>query len=232
VTPGAAPAPLLVATGLQREQRILASPGLEVVAGGGDHARLEAALDRLAPGARGIISTGIAGALAPGLRPGDWVVASSVLDGGAPVPTNTAWTARLAAGLAARQGAILGMDEMVAEAAGKAALHRNTGALSVDMESHIAARIARRHGLPFAAARVISDAADRSLPPAARVGMRPDGGMDLPAVLLSLLARPLQLPALIRTGLEAERAFRALLRGHRRLGPGILFSAVVDLDPA
>ena len=63
------------------------------------------------------------------------------------------------------------------------------------------------------------DAAHHSLPPAARVGMKLDGTMDLPAVLRSLLANPGQLPALIRTGLEAERGFRALLRGHRRLGP-------------
>jgi adenosylhomocysteine nucleosidase len=57
------------------------------------------------------------------------------------------------------------------------------------------------------------------LPPAVLVGMKSDGGMDLPAVLRSLLANPGQLPALIRTGLEAERGFRALLGGHRRLGP-------------
>ncbi len=215
---------VLAATGLQREARILAGPGVAVVAGGGDHARLEAELDRLAPGACGIISIGIAGALAPGLRPGDWVVA----DHG----TDPEWTGRLAARLpGARLGAILGVDAMVAEAAGKAALHRDTGALAVDMESHVAARVARRHNLPFAAARAISDAADRSLPPAARVGMRPDGGMDLPAVLLALARDPRQLPALIRTGIEAERGFRALFRGHRGLGPA-LAGPVVDLDPA
>jgi len=32
---------------------------------------------------------------------------------------------------------------------------------------------------------------------------------------------PWQLPALIRTGLEAELGFQALLRGHRLLGPGL-----------
>ncbi len=35
---------------------------------------------------------------------------------------------------------------------------------AVDMESHVAARVAARHGLPFAALRVISDPASRSLP--------------------------------------------------------------------
>ena len=213
---------ILAATGLRREAQILSGPGVEVVAGGGDHARLEAALGRLAPGARGLVSIGIGGALAPGLHPGDWVVADAVLAGAEAVPTDAAWADRLIAALpGARRGAILGADLMVAEVAGKAALHRETGALAVDMESHVAARVAQRHNLPFAAARVISDAADRSLPPAARMGMRPDGGMDLPAVLRSLLAHPLQLPALIRTGLEAERAFRALLRGHHALDPGL-----------
>jgi hopanoid-associated phosphorylase len=208
---------ILVATGLQREGRILRGAGLRVVLGGGDHARLAAELDQAAPAARGIISIGIAGALAPGLRPGDWVVADAV-DG---MATDAAWAARLADAIGAARGAIAGSDTMLADAAGKAALHRATGALAVDMESHVAARAAVRHGLPFAAARVISDAAARSLPPAARVGMRPDGGMDLPAVLRSLLADPRQLPALIRTGLDAERAFRALLRGRHRLGPGL-----------
>ncbi|HWL82425.1 MAG TPA: hopanoid-associated phosphorylase [Roseomonas sp.] len=213
---------VLVATGLRREARLLAGPGIQAVTGGGDAARLEAALDELAgEGARGLISIGIAGALAPTLRPGDWLVAKAVLDGDKVLPTDPAWTARLAARLSAGQGLFLGSDRMVAEAAEKAALHARTGAMAVDMESHIGARVARRHGLPFAAARVISDAAGRSLPPAARVGMRPDGGMDLPAVLRSLAARPGQLPALIRTGWEAERAFRALLRGHRLLGVGL-----------
>jgi hopanoid-associated phosphorylase len=213
---------ILAATGLRREARILSGPGVAVVAGGGDHARLEAVLERLAPGARGIISIGIGGALAPGLQPGDWVVADAVLAGTEALPTDAAWADRLCAALAAaRRGVILGSDLMVVEVVEKAALHRATGALAVDMESHVAARVARHYHLPFATARVISDAADRSLPPAARAGMRPDGGMDLPAVLRSLLAYPLQLPALIRTGMEAERAFRSLLRGHRALDPGL-----------
>lgn len=214
---------LLVATGLLRERRILAGAGIDVVAGGGDAARLEAALDRLAPGARGIVSLGIAGALAPGLRPGAWVVAEAVLGRTGQVPTDPAWSAQLMALPGARRGLIAGSDTIVATAAGKSALHRATGALAADMESHVAARVARRHGLPFAAARVVSDAADRTLPPAALVGMRPDGGMDLPAVLRSLIVDPRQLPALVRTGLEAERAFRALLRGQRLLGPGLGF---------
>jgi adenosylhomocysteine nucleosidase len=211
---------ILAATGLQRERRIVAGPDIEAIASGGDPARLEAALDRLAGTASGIISIGIAGALAAGLPVGQWVVADAVLVDGESLPTDPAWTSRLAARLPeAARGVLLGVNAMVAEATQKASLHSTTGAVAVDMESHIVARVARRHRLPFAAARVISDTAHHNLPPAARVGMKSDGGMDLPAVLRSLLAKPGQLPALIRTGLEAERGFRALLRGHRRLGP-------------
>ena len=214
---------ILAVMGLRREQRILAGPGIQALAGGGDPVRLAALLDAAAVGAGGIISIGIAGALAPALKPGDWIIASAVQGKcGETWPTDPAWTARL---LAALPGPVTGVqmcrDAIVAEAAEKASLHRMTGALGVDMESHLAARAARRHGLPFAVARVVSDGARRSLPPAARVGMRADGGMDLAAVLRSLLTTPWQLPALIRTGWDAEQAFRALLSGRHRLRPGL-----------
>ena len=213
---------ILAVTGLERERRMLAGPGVEAVAGGGDHARLEAILDRLAPSMDGIISIGIAGGLAPGLPSGRWVVANAVVDGRGALPTDPDWSDWLATRLPrAQRGLLLGVDAVVAVAVQKAELHRTSGALAVDMESHVAARIAARHRLPFVAARVISDAAHRTLPPAARVGMRRDGRVDLPAVLRSLLAGPWQLPALIRTGLEAERGFRALRRGRRSLGAGL-----------
>jgi hopanoid-associated phosphorylase len=211
---------ILAVTGLERERRMVAGPGVEAVAGGGDQARLEATLDRHAGHVAGVISIGIAGGLAPALQPGRWVVADAVSDGSDTASTDPDWTDWLASRLPGpSKGLLLGLDSIVATAGEKAALHRATGAQAVDMESHIAARIARRHRLPFVAARVVCDAAGKTLPPAARVGMRADGRMDLLAVIRSLLAEPRQIPALIRTGLEAERSFRALLRGRRRLGP-------------
>ena len=165
---------------------------------------------------------GIAGALAPGLQAGQWIVADAVLIDEVSIATDRLWTGRLAARLPeAKRGLVVGANAIVAEAAQKTALHRATGASAVDMESHVVARVAQRHRLPFAVARVVSDAAHHSLPPAARVGMKSDGRMDLPSVLRSLLANPRQLPALMRTGFVAEQGFRALLRGYRRLGPGL-----------
>jgi adenosylhomocysteine nucleosidase len=213
---------IIAAAGLERERRIVDGPGVETIAGGGDHARLEALLEARAAQAHGIISIGIAGGLAPGLRAGDWVLADGILADGEPMPTDALWTRRLAARLPeAARGLLLGVNAIVADAAAKADLHRMTGALAVDMESHVAARVAQQHGLPFAAARVICDPAHRSLPPAARIAMKQDGQVDVQAVLRSLLVQPGQLAALVLTGWDAERAFRSLLRGHRRLGSGL-----------
>jgi hypothetical protein len=116
---------------------------------------------------------------------------------------------------------LLGSDTIIADAPGKLRAHDHTGAMVVDMESHIAGDVAHRYGLPFAVARVVSDAADRSLPRAAQAGMAADGGMDIGAVLFALARDPRQLPALIRVGAEAETAFKALRRGRDLVGPGI-----------
>jgi len=148
--------------------------------------------------------------------------------GGGTVHQN--WANRLAAARPqARRGMIVGSNSMIVDAAAKTALYKATGALCVDMESHIAAEVAARRGLPFAALRFISDDASRTLPKAAQAGMKPDGGMDVTAVLKSLAADPRQLPALIRTGLEAQAAFRALLRGCDRLGPALGFADIQGL---
>ncbi|MDB5715411.1 MAG: phosphorylase [Sphingomonadales bacterium] len=194
-----------------------------VVVGGGDAVQLEAELEAAAPGARVILSSGIAGAVAPGLNAGDVVISGS--DGLVEVLRRILPDAQA--------GIVAGSDAIVATVAQKRALHECTGALTVDMESHIAARVAARHGLSFAALRVISDTVDETLPPAALVGMRPDGGMALGPVLASLVRHPDQLPALIRTGMSAERAFRSLKRCHdvlRRAGIGQLDLGEFALD--
>ncbi|MBY0283384.1 MAG: phosphorylase [Sphingomonas sp.] len=220
---------ILIACGLQREAAILSRDGVLAIPGGGDAARLEAALEAATYDATMILSCGIGGALDPALKAGDLVLhlppfVPSVVEGRAKsdvIGVSTAldtngrgeFVERLTAALPhAHLGPIIGQDHIAATVAEKAALHAATGALAVDMESHIAARVAARHGLPFAAIRTISDTASETLPPAALVGMNPDGSMALGKVLLSLARDPAQLPALIRTGRSAEAAFRALGR--------------------
>lgn len=197
---------ILVACGLKREARILARAGIVAVPGGGVAAALERRLEAALachPDARLILSCGIAGALHPSLRVGDVVIDLKPL----PSPEGEGLRKLLPN---AHHGTIVGQDHIAATVAEKAALFAQTGALAVDMESHVAARVADRHGIPFAAIRTISDTAQEDLPPAALVGMNPDGSMALGRVLLSLVRRPSQLPALIRTGRSAEAAFSSL----------------------
>lgn len=204
---------LLVACGLHREAAIIARPGVVVVAGGGDSARLERELEAAAAGAAAVLSCGVAGALDPASRAGDIVVGTLYQSGSPGIRPGSAFSDWLARHLPeARRGPVVGADSIIGSAAEKAALYAQTGAIAVDMESHIAARVAARHNLPFAIVRTISDSADHALPPAALVGMNPDGSVALGAILKSLARNPAQLPALLRTGRDAGAAFRALGR--------------------
>jgi len=219
---------ILAVVGLLREERIIAGANVRVVVGGGDSAALAAKLEQaFTAEIEGVISFGVCGALAPALRPGDVITASAVRDGRTRYPTDTTRTRYLLSHLPhAIGGVIAGSDVMLTSIEAKEALHGASGAVAVDMESHIAARFADARGLPFAALRAVSDGVDRALPAAAQRGMRRDGSMDIGAVLAALAADPRQLPALIRTGLEAEKGFRALLRCHRLLGPRLGFAQI------
>jgi hopanoid-associated phosphorylase len=192
--------------------------------------RLESAVKA---GGSGIISIGIAGGLAPGLAPGDWVVASNVVSEDVRIPTDRKWSERL---LKALPGAvyadIAGVDAPVVAQADKFALHDATGTVAVDMESHIAARIAAAHAVPFAACRVIIDPAERTLPPAALVGMRPDGTPDVFAVIRSLARQPRQLFSLLRVVADAHAARTSLFRGRRLLGTDLSFPRVEVMQPS
>ncbi len=215
--------PIIAVTCLSFEARVAAGPGVDVLCGSAQRYvdKLEAAVEA---GGSGIISIGIAGGLAPGLAPGDWVVASGVVTEGVRIPTDSRWSQRLLQALpSAVHADISGVDAPVVARDDKRALHESAGTVAVDMESHIAARIAARHGVPFAACRVIIDPAERTLPPAALVGMRPDGRPDVLAVLRSLCQQPRQLFALLRVVADAHAARTALFRGRRRLGDNLSF---------
>jgi len=201
---------ILAATGLQSEARLLGRYGLMAVAGGGDKTTLASGLERQIAGATLVISTGLGGALNPDLGIGDIVI-----DAGT---TSNAFIAALLNKLPeACQGLIHGSYAPLATIADKAALRFQSRADVVDMESHIAAEFAARHGIPFLALRVVSDTAHDAIPSAALAGMIPGGGVAPLAVINELRRRPMQLPALLRTAINAARAMRVLDRVYRRL---------------
>ena len=160
----------------------------------------------------GLISFGLCGALDPALTVGRPIIADAVTSGRERWETDHAWGGRLRAALpGAARGDLAAGDVIVGTPAAKAALRQASGAAAVDMESHAAAAAAHAAGLPFAVLRVVSDAAGRVLPKAAQAGFKADGQPDIGAVIAALARRPWELPSLIRVGLEAEQAFRALV---------------------
>lgn len=206
--------------GMAFEARIAAGPGVLVFSRNSRRELAAAAKNATRLGYRGIISFGVAGGLASGLRPGDWVVASAVVESDTTRATDPAWSSRLRDAIEGSSYApIIGVDTPVAEPATKRALHRKTGAAAVDMESHVVAQVAAAHGLAFAALRVIVDPVDRVIPPAALMGMGSGPHADGAAVLRGLVAQPSQLPRLIRISLDAYLARSAMQRVRRQLGP-------------
>jgi adenosylhomocysteine nucleosidase len=234
---GVTDAHFVAVTGLAFEARIVAGAGVTVVCAGG-HLQLKRAVEHaLRQGCRGILSFGIAGGLAPHLKPGSVVVARNVISEHGRYASNRAWAQSLidmvrdaadsagASRLAGLRGVtfedIAGSDVPLACTDAKRELYQSTGAVAVDMESHVAARIAAEHRVPFAAFRVITDPSDRALPPAALVATRVEGTIDVVAVVRSLIRCPRQVPTLLRLALDSWAARQALVPGRRFLGPDL-----------
>jgi adenosylhomocysteine nucleosidase len=224
-----AAAPVIAVTGLAIEARIAAGPGVQTVVGGGYSTQLAIAIEReIDRGAGAIISFGIAGGLTSDAVPGKWIVARHVIGSTSRWTCDPVWTQMLSERL---PGALVcdvaGVDEPVLESERKRALHLALHTAAVDTESHIAARIASAHGLPFAVFRVVADPAQSDLPAVAAKSLRDDGTVDLMRVFRSLARTPRQIPGLLRTAVDAGTALRALSRGRRLLGSRL---GLPDLD--
>jgi hopanoid-associated phosphorylase len=214
VSPESAEYPVIAVCGLEFEAAIAAGPGVVTLCGpGAKHlaARLEALVLQEGRRCRGIISFGTAGGLDPALPPGACVIADEIAAPAGRFSADYDWMQALRACLPeAIVGTLAGVDQPLLDAADKARLWRSSGACAVDMESHRAALVAQRYGVPFAACRVVIDPANRSLPAAALVGLRDDGRPALMPILRALAMCPWQFPALIRLASDAVAAKRTL----------------------
>jgi adenosylhomocysteine nucleosidase len=220
---------VVVVTGLLAEARLARLPSGRAIAGGADPRRLEAELGRaLSAGARAVLSFGLAAGLEAGRAAGTLVIPAEVVCGTSRYATDPRWSERMRAALGhADPRPLAGVDAPLIRPADKAQLHQSTGAVAADMESHLAARLALRAGRPFAALRVISDPAERGLPPAAVIGIKPDGRVNLAAVLVSLLRHPGQLPDLARIAAEVRTAMQVLRRCRQTLGADLGWAPIV-----
>ena len=219
--------PVLAVNGLAKEARLAAGPGVAAIGAGGDPQRLRTLLEtRDPPACRAVVSIGIAGGLAPDLAAGDVVIASEIVAGERRHPADPALVEVLMTRLAdlggfARRATVAGVEAAVLTVADKASLHARTGAAAVDMESHVAADFAARHGLPFAALRVVCDSADRAIPAFAAQALKPNGEPDIVAVLTALLRDPRRIGPLMHLARDSGRAFATLTRCRPLLGPGL-----------
>ncbi|HWB49941.1 MAG TPA: hopanoid-associated phosphorylase [Stellaceae bacterium] len=211
---------VLCTTGLAAEARIARRAGLDAVIGGGDRQRTVRVVEEAAPSAECLVSFGIAGGLKPGLRAGDIVLSTEVVDDDRRWLSSDSLRLRISemvAEIGAIEGPVLGTHMALATRRDKRQAWRATGAVAVDMESVVVARAAAALGIPFVVLRAIADPAARELPPAALVPLADDGTPALGQVLASVLRRPRQLPNLLTVALEARQALQALVAPARAL---------------
>jgi adenosylhomocysteine nucleosidase len=204
-------------TGLAAEARFLRDSGFLVGVGGGQpEGAYRAAETLVAQGATALVSFGLAGGLAPDAVPGTVLVPNAVLEGPRVYPCDAGLITFLG-GATGRP--IMAGHRIAATVADKAALFRRTKSVAIDLESGAVARVASARRLPFAVLRAVADPAGRTLAPAALIPLKPGGGINLPAILLSLLRHPTQLPNLIALARDAARARAALLAHLKQLKP-------------
>ncbi|MEM7668127.1 MAG: hypothetical protein AAF317_03120 [Pseudomonadota bacterium] len=158
-------------------------------------------------GCRVLLSWGVAGGLDPDLPSGDVLVPDAVI-----TPSGSRYETMETSAVDDNpgRGAILGSDDMVLGAEGKADLFARTGAVAVDMESHAMMAVAAEAGAQGLVIRAIGDGAGSSLPPFVSGAISETGHPLIGPILLGLLTAPGRLPALLRLKSETDRALRRL----------------------
>ena len=180
---------------------------------------------------RRVVWIGIAGALSPGLKVGDLVVATSVTSAEErhwvrrpsrehPDPDATPKplgldrdlaTAAIASGCA--EAVVVSTPAPVVTADERRRLWRQVGSpdrAAVDMESYEAARVFDAAGLPFAVLRAVSDTSEDDLPAILQAAVTPTSGISIPRLVLALLRRPRAAAPLAAVRIRATRSARAL----------------------
>lgn len=212
--------PVLCTSGLAAEARIARAAGFSVIVGAGDPQRTAALAAAAAQQAKCLISFGIAGGLAPHLRPGDVILSTEVIGDDRrwrADPRALSRISDLASSIGAIEGPVLGASRILATEDAKRRAWQRTGALAVDLESAIVARAAEAAGIAFLVLRTIADPATRMLPPAALIPLTPSGMPAFGRVFGDVLRRPQQIGALCGLARETRRALCALAGPARAL---------------
>ena len=194
---GAPADPTLKRSGIHRHRL----PGAVVVCGGMGAERVTLALSaglELGP-VSVVVSAGLAGACDPALPAGSLITPRTIVDAlsgvrsdGVPDGAGTLVTTHTIAGVAEKQR-----------------LHAAYGAVAVDMEAAIVARLAGAHGLPFRAVKAISDAHDFEMRSLSRFTSA-QGHFRTRAFALHTVLRPRSWRPAMTLGAGSRRALHAL----------------------
>lgn len=159
-----------------------------------------------------VISAGVCGGLAPGLRAGELILPESVIGPAAErlnvTPTPYARATGLASG--ARRGTLTTSREVVATAEAKADLFARTGAIAVDMESSVILAHAGGAGCPTLVVRAVSDTAEESLPPELIGLVTESGKLRTVRALALTVTRPRVLPRALALRRATQRGLAAV----------------------
>jgi hypothetical protein len=148
-----------------------------------------------------IVSAGFSGAVISGLRVGDLVVAEDVCEGDGVCRPMT-WPVVT---IPYRRGRLLTVANIIGSPDEKRRLGERSGAVAVDMETAVAARLCGEAGVPFGCLRAISDDVDASLSESLLALLQ--GGRVQPARLLAaVLRRPPLIAELIRLSAHTRKA--------------------------
>lgn len=151
-----------------------------------------------------VVSTGFCGALDPGLRTGDVLVASRVI-----VPERDRIYSCDTIGSAAT-GPLLSQDHVVCTSGEKGELRR-TGALAVEMEAAAVAERAQSWSVPFYCIRSVSDSAGESFGIDFNRMRDGNGRFCRSRIAVSALARPWsRIPALLQLDRNCRKAAQSL----------------------
>jgi len=194
---------------------------------GADRARL-AARFLLEKKAAALVSWGSAGGLLPGLSAGSLILPERIIASDQSVyRVDPIWHERLSSQLKGyldlHKGALAESPVVLATCGAKSILFGRTGAIAVDMESASIALVAKEAGIPFAAIRAVTDAAEMNIPRSALSSIDEFGRVRLSRLLLGLVRRPVELRGLVRLGRNFQAARATLTTVARHAGSNLLF---------
>jgi adenosylhomocysteine nucleosidase len=188
-------------------------------------------LDSVVAGCRFIASFGICGGLSRGFEIGDILVAYRVTTGHSDLggfATYAAWNDAILKRFGTHDRLSVRckpanwysdgtIDADTVEQ--RRALHDRTKANAVDDETYYVANYAHKHSIPWVCVRTVCDDWETNLPPAARGDiLHANGDVNNWYLAKSLMYNPLQAVALLRTGLDYDRALGSLRVAAKILG--------------